>query len=268
MLEGGNCGAVIASEHTLLVDAPILPSERKAWLQALAELGMQRAEILVNTDYHPEHILGNANLAPEAVWSHEAAARYIARYKMAASEQMVSMVHDLDPRRLEGLGEIEILTPTVSVVDRVTLHWDSHIVQVLALPGHTAASLGVLEVGSGIFFAGDNVVCYEPPSMAQADSKAWLTSLAKIRELAPRVLVPGIGELCDLEAIDNLERYLTDLREQVSALFAAGASRRECVEKVTLSGYFSDEHTSRARRRLREAVERVYAEVRQEQRQK
>ena len=266
--EGGNCGAVIDNGRALLIDTPFLPSEARGWRRELEQMGVTEFHAVINTDYHPEHILGNAYFMPTVVWSNELAARYINRYKLSPRDQIVNLAHELDLRLAETIGDVEIITPRFSVNDRVILFWPNFEIQIHHLGGHTPASLGVYLAKQGVMFAGDNISVQEPPAMAQSDSRGWLAALEKIKSLAPSQVVPGVGEPCSLESIEPLERYITELRMQILELYQAGASRRECVDKISLEGYFSEEQTPRARRREREAIERIYAEVRSELRHK
>jgi cyclase len=267
---GGNCGAVVQGDAALLIDTPMLPQESHDWRIALQQIGVKHIHSIVNTDYHPEHLLGNAAFMPTRVWGHELTARQITRYKTSFMDQVSNLAHQVDPQLAEKLSGVEITPPTMGVEDRVTLYWPAHDIQILFLDGHTPVSLGVFLVKEGILFAGDNVVVNEPPAMTQANSSAWLETLIRLEDLAPQIIVPGVGDPCSLECVTQLKRYISELRTRVIALFQAGASRRECVEKVTLSGYYSttEDQAIRIRRRQREGVERVYAEVRAELRRK
>ena len=137
-------------------------------------------------------------------------------------------------------------------------------VQVLYLEGHTPASLGVYLAEERILFAGDNIVNNEHPAMYQANSLAWLETLDQIRRLDVALIIPGSGEPCGKEVIEPLEDYIREMRRRVAELYHGGASRRECVEKVGLFDYYPipDSQASRIKRRRRESVERVYAEIR------
>jgi glyoxylase-like metal-dependent hydrolase (beta-lactamase superfamily II) len=268
--EGGNCGAIVEGDTALLVDTPMLPHESHDWHIALQQLGVKKIHSIVNTDYHPEHLLGNAAFMPARVWGHELTARQIARYKTAFTDQVNNLAHQIDPQLAEKLNGVEITPPSLGVEDRVTLYWPHHEIQILLLDGHTPVSLGVFLLNETILFAGDNVVVNEPPSMTQANSLAWLETLGRLEELAPQTIVPGVGELCSLQRVTQLKHYIGELRSRVVELFQAGASRRECVEKVVLAGYYpvTEDQAVRMRRRQREGVERVYAEVRSELRRK
>lgn len=268
--EGGNCGAVIENGRALLIDTPMLPHEALEWRRQLRQFGAERIYAIVNTDFHPEHYLGNAAFMPADVWGHETTFRQVSRYRNSLVDQITSLVHEVDPRVAESLAGVELITPTVTVEDRVTLYWSEHEIQIYHLDGHTTASLGVYLPAESILFAGDTVVSGEPPAMGQADSRGWLEALNMLKALRPQTLVPGIGLPCSLECLEHMTSYLQELRTRVAALYEAGASRRECVEKVNLESFFETgpEQSSRTRRRLREAVERVYAEIRTEMRRR
>jgi hypothetical protein len=92
--------------------------------------------------------------------------------------------------------------------------------------------------------------------------------LESIRAMEIETIIPGNGEPCGKETIEPLARYITEMRQRVTDLFHAGASRRECVEKVGMLEFFPIPETQAAllKRRRRENVERVYTEIRTSQR--
>jgi cyclase len=267
--EGGNVGAILTERGVVLVDAPMLPPEARAWRSTVAALDDVIYGV-VNTDYHPEHFLGNAALMPTRVWGHEAAARQIAKYKTSTLDQVASAFRKERPALAEEIAQIDICPPELTVGDRVTLHLGDREVQVLYLPGHTPASLGVYLPVERILFAGDNIVNNEHPTMVHANTLAWIDTLHRIQRMEVDLLVPGAGEPCGKDAIEPLIAYITEMRRRVTKLFTSGASRRDAVEKVGMLEYYPvlDIQATRIKRRRRESVERVYTEIRSAQRRR
>lgn len=268
--EGGNVGLVLTARGAILIDTPMLPPDARRWQLTLLQLGVETIYGIVNTDYHPEHFLGDTFFMPTRVFSHESAAKAIAKYSTSTLEQVGDLYRDQDPALANEIDNLEICEPEISVSDRVTLYLGDRQVQVLHLDGHTPASLGVYLPAERVLFAGDNITWREPPVMSQANSRAWLRTLQYIQGLEVDQIVPGVGEICAKADIDVISAYITDMRQQVTGLFQRGASRRETVDKVALPDYFTalDDNSARLKRRRRENIERVYTEVRTSLRKK
>ena len=80
---------------------------------------------------------------------------------------------------------------------------------VVATPGHTPDHLAFFAAGTGSLFTGDAVLgrgtsVIDPP---EGDLAAYLRSLRRMRELAPRTIYPGHGPVV-LRAIAKLDEYL------------------------------------------------------------
>jgi cyclase len=267
---GGNVAAIATQRGTLLVDTPMLPTDARHWRQQLLDLKLGAAYGIVNTDYHPEHILGNAAFQPVRVFGHEASLKLIAKYDEATMEQMASAYRDESPSLAEELAQLRVADPEVCVGERMTLYLGDRDIELIFLSGHTPASLGVYLPAERILFAGDNIVNGEHPVMSQANSLAWLEALVRIQAMDIDLIVPGVGEPCGKEAIEPLYDYITEMRRRTEDLFEKGASRRECVDKVGMLEWFpaSEHDAARMRRRRRENVERVYTEIRTASRRK
>lgn len=268
--KGSNVGLILSERGALLIDAPMRPNEGSHWQNTLRKLGVTRFYGIVNTDPHPEHFLGNAFFWPIRILGHELTVKQVSRYKASGLEELINIYREEDPQLADDLAQLDIYEPEICIGDRLTLYLGDRRVQILHLNGHTPASLGVYLPDERILFAGDNVVYNEYPVMSQANSAAWLETLALIQAMDVKVIVPGTGEPCGKEALTPLILYITELREKVTDLFRAGASRRECVEKAILSEHFPipEDQAAIIKRRKRENVERVYAEIRAAERRR
>jgi cyclase len=267
---GGNVGLILSERGALLVDTPMLPRDARDWQSNLRSMGVGSLWGIVNTDPHPEHFLGNACFWPVRILGHELTVKQVAKYKASALEELAELYRERDAELADELAELDVHGPELCVEDRLTLHLGDRHVQVLHLNGHTPASLGVYLPEERILFAGDNVVNHGYPVMFQANSAAWLETLNAIRAMDIELIVPGSGEPCGKEAIESLVAYIAELRARVLELFRAGASRRECVEKAVLVERFPvpEEQAALVKRRKRENVERVYAEIRTSERRR
>ncbi|MHB0856912.1 MAG: MBL fold metallo-hydrolase [Anaerolineae bacterium] len=267
--EGGNSGAILTEKGALLVDTPMLPQDARDWRWTVSQLGGVAIYGIVNTDYHLEHILGNAAFMPARIIGHEYSARQIAKYKVATVEEASGMAAEEGEPEAET-DEPALFWPELTVDDRLTLHLGDRQVHVLDMNGHTPASIGVYLPEARVFFAGDNVFCGDYPVMAQANSLAWIEALERLKAMDVDVIVPGMGEPCGRDSLDPLIEYITELRQRVADLFHSGASRRETVDRINMPDHFPvpESRAAQIKRRRRENVERLYAEVRTAERKR
>lgn len=262
--EGGNVGAVTTARGALLVNAPLLPNEAREWQLALRQAGIHTLYGIVNTDYLPEHSLGNYWFRPVRTFGHEAALKFIAKSEATVLEELSARYREVYPSLAQEILAMRFIAPEVAVEDRLALYFEDRTAEILLLEGHTPGSLGLYLPQDRILFAGDNVTNNEHPALAQADSLAWLKTLERIEALEVDLIVPGKGEPCGKEAIRPLRTYIEEMRSRITELFQKGVSRRECVERVNLFEFFPVPPAQEAlyKRRYRESIERVYTEVR------
>ena len=261
---GGNVGAVLSARGALLIDAPLSAADAHDWAITLRDLGAESIYGIVNTDFHPERYLGDANFYPVRIIGHEATFKQVARYRASQLEQLSVAYRDERPELAEQLASLTVYTPEVTVEDRLTLHLGDRQVEVLYLNGHTPASLGVYLAEERVLFAGDNVVNDQHPAMVHANSEAWLGTLARIEEMDVDVIVPGERGPTDKSQLARLSEYIQEMRSRVDTLYESGATRRETVDKVGMLELYPvrDHEAAAIKRRRRENVERVYAEIR------
>lgn len=262
--EGGNVGLVLTERGGLLVDTPMLPPQAREWQTTLQQLGADPYYAIVNTDYHPEHMMGNGFFMPTRVFGHEASLKPIAKYEGTLQEQFSALYQESYPDLAQEILAMRIVGPEIAVGDGVILYLGERLVEVLFLEGHTPASLGVYLPKERVLFAGDNVTPNEHPVLFQANSLAWLHTLERIQAMDVEIIVPGSGAPCGKEALEPLRAYIVEMRARVQELFQKGASRRECVEKVGMLEFFPvpREQEALIKRRRRESIERIYTEVR------
>lgn len=96
--------------------------------------------------------------------------------------------------------------------------------RLLALSGHSAADLALLDERTGVLIAGDLVFHDRAPSTPTADLARWRASLATLRDLPHRALLPGHGPFDPggVAAIDQTRDWLDWLEPALAGAVAAG----------------------------------------------
>ncbi len=261
--EGGNVGLVRSERGAILVDTPMLPPDARQWRAELEMLGVESLYGIVNTDYHPENMLGNSAFASVRTFGHELSTKPISKLNTRGLEQLAAAYRQSDALLADEIVESELRLPNIAVDDRVTLHLGDRVVVVLFLEGHTPASLGVYLPDEDLLFAADTVSNGEEPIMYEANTLAWIGSLQRLKAMGIGRVVPAVGPVCGSEALEPMIEHMSEMRARVEDRFRSGASRRECVDKVRIAERFDSPGAPiRGKRRRRANIERVYTEVR------
>lgn len=264
---GANTGLIQTDIGSVLVDAPFVPSQARAWRAEVERLSPAGVAYLINTDHHLGHILGNCYLPTALTIGHELAWKQLkALDRSVVVEKAIEQAHDQLADLGAQLADVRIILPQLTVGHTMTLWCGSQSIDILHLGGHTPGTLAVYLPAHRLLFAGDIVVNGRHPYVGDANSRQWLEALQKLRTMDLETIVPGHGPLAGPEIIDTLYQYLAELRGRVEACFRAGHTRRETVERVKLFGAFpvAPGDDERVRRILRSSAERIYDEIKKE----
>ena len=90
-------------------------------------------------------------------------------------------------------------------------------------------------------FTSDNIFHRVPPFLHEALPHEWLDSLKRLQQFEADVLVPGHGELCDLDYIPEMSAQIQDWIDAVSDAIRQGMSLEDAQEKVSVTGRYPAE---------------------------
>ena len=262
---GGNVGFVVTGAGVIMIDTPLLPPEARQWRDEIARVTDQEVIYIINTDYHPDCVIGN-HVFGAPVIAHELVWTKMKSYRDSFRHRLIDAFRS-EPEVAAGLKGLRIVTPQITLTDRMVLHKGNKELRLIHVGGHTPASIIVHIPGDGVLFAGDVVVNGVHPLMGEANSKEWLNALTYIRRpwVKAEVIVPGEGEICDKEATEKLSRYIRRLRARIRGMYATGHSRGEAIAAIAeMIDFFpttDDEEGGEARQRLRANAGQVYEEM-------
>jgi len=262
---GGNVGFVVTGEGVIIIDTPLLPLEARQWRAEIAKVTDQEVIYIINTDYHSDRVVGN-HIFGAPVIAHELGWMKMRSYRDSFRHRLVDAFKS-EPEVAASFKGLRIVTPQITLTDRMVLHKGNKALRLIHVGGHTPASAIVHIPGDGVLFAGDVVVNDAQPLMGEANSKAWLNALTYIRRpwVKAEIIVPGEGETCGKEATEKLSRYIRRLRARIRGMYATGHSRGEALASVAeMIDFFpttDDEKRGKARQRLRANAGRVYEEM-------
>jgi cyclase len=262
---GGNVCFVVTGEGVIMIDTPLSPLEARRWRDEIAGVTDQEVIYVINTDYHPECVVGN-HVFGAPVIAHELVWRKMKSYGDSFRRHVAS-AFESEPEVAAELERLRIVTPQITFTANMDLYKGDKVLKLIHIGAHTPASIIVHIPEESVLFAGDVVVNGAHPFMEEANSKEWLNALTHIRRpwVKAEIIVPGEGEICGKEATKKLSKYIRRLRARMRGAYSTGHSRTEAVASVAeMIDFFpvADEEWGEAKQRLKANAERVYGEMR------
>jgi glyoxylase-like metal-dependent hydrolase (beta-lactamase superfamily II) len=236
---GGKAGLVVGDRRSLQVDAGKSISEGASISATIGGADL-RADSLVYTHGHWDHVRGGAQFAGEDVIAQIAALPMIENeLATARAEHDENARPDAPPTRGRSLGQ-----PTIAAGGELRLDLGGREAQVLDTPGHAPGAICVFLPEMGVLFGGDTVVTAIPPVFRDGDSMALQASLRHLATLPLEVLIPGHGDVVRgrsaiRAAIEWSADYLARVRDHVSAQIDT-RSPDEIVAGATFAGFIAD----------------------------
>lgn len=220
-----NAGFVVGDSRTLVVDTG--PS----YLAALTIHGYASNVrpgndlLAVNTELHADHLLGNALFRERSIpiWGHERCERSAEALELNCAELNATIPDPARRARNEAhvfFAGSHVVNPEHRISAPTAFDLGGVSVDVIPAPGHTPANVLLHVPAEGVLYSGDTVVAGYLPNLQSggpAEWREWLSALAVVRRLAPRVLVPGHGRVlegADVEA--EVARVEAVLREALA----------------------------------------------------
>ena len=229
---GCNPGFVTTSDGVFMIDTPQQPIDAVRWREALSEHG--KPLYLVNTEWHIDHIRGNAFFPGVEVLGHKQLQQ---RYDEVAagfnSPEMIERMKIDDPDSVWLMGHPDYPPNPITrpFEDGLTLEMGNHTIEIIHMPGHTAPQTSVFIPSEGIVFTGDNVFHKCRTYVQEGDPWQWLEALESIRALDIETIVPGHGEPCDKSYLDRQGQILRDWIGAVEALIDKGMTEDDALKQ-------------------------------------
>jgi glyoxylase-like metal-dependent hydrolase (beta-lactamase superfamily II) len=218
---GVTVGALIFSQGTILIDAPIRPEDARTWRAAVMTQRGTSNRLLVNLDAHPDRTLGTRALECTIV-AHQKTAQVFRNRPTIFKGQSVETGAAWEIYG-DAIG-MRWASPDITFTERILLHWGTQEVILEHHPGPTPGSIWVILPAAKILFVGDTLVINQPPFLAQAELDGWLESLdLLIKTYGSFSIVSGRGGLANIDDVRSLRKMLKDILQSIEKLAAKNA---------------------------------------------
>jgi cyclase len=246
-----NTGFLVGAAGVTSVDACSTERRTRAYLEAIAETSPQPVRTLINTHHHGDHTHGNYLFGGATIVAHD---RCRDEVLAASLPYFPGVFQDVD------WGDIKVTPPFLTYSDKVTLYSDDLRCEVryVGRPAHTTNDSVVWLPERSVLFTGDLIFNGGTPFMLMGSITGAIDVLEQvIKPLDPRTIVPGHGEVCGPEAIDDVLGYLRFVLDLARRGKDAGLSPLETARDTGLGQYagLSD------RERIVGNLHRAYADL-------
>ncbi|WP_431280870.1 MBL fold metallo-hydrolase [Humitalea sp. 24SJ18S-53] len=220
-----NSGIMVGPDSAYVIDAQATPLMAADVIRRTAAVTDKPIRDVILTHYHAVRVLGASGYAPHGIIASDATRALIVE---RGQQDMDSEIGRF-PRLFRGRESIPGLTwPTQTFGKRMTLWLGQREAQVIQIGrAHTAGDTVVWLPQERVLFAGDTVEFGATPYCGDAHFTDWPATIAALRALKPRRMVPGRGAAllteADCEAaLAGTEAFVTDLFASVKAGVAKG----------------------------------------------
>ena len=222
-----NIGFIVGERGVAVIDTGGSANVGRQLREAIRNVTDKPILYVINTHIHPDHIFGNAAFKQDnpVFVGHEKLAAAMAQRKDAYLRNQSQWVG-------ADAADSEIIPPSLAVKTTHTLDLGGRTLQLTAHPtAHTNNDLSVLDSQSATLWSGDLVFVERTPSV-DGDLQGWLNVIDQLRNVNATRVVPGHGPVtADWKtALDNEQRYLAGLLQDIRAAIKAGKTMEQTME--------------------------------------
>jgi glyoxylase-like metal-dependent hydrolase (beta-lactamase superfamily II) len=267
-----NIGVIEGSKSVLVIDSGLTPGSGRSVLDAARSIAGKRELILTVTHAHPEHTFGAQAFKDEARIYYNRLQR---DYLVHSGQKLLEGFRKILPADRVHLIEDVRITPADDAYDgsRSTLDLGGRIVEFETWDtAHSPGDQIIKIPDAGVIFVGDlieermfPIVPFFPPliTAAEIDVHKWQTALSTIEAAAPKLIVPGHGNLGGIEIAGAVKNYLDNLRELVNSgstgKTSGGSNMVSALRELVQTRYPTWEHVEFIAPALRYFLERADA---------
>jgi cyclase len=226
-----NTGFLVASGGVISIDTCSTERRTRAYLDAIAAKSRHPVRTLINTHHHGDHTHGNWLLPGATIVAHD---RCRDEVLAAGLPHFPGVFPDVD------WGEVHVAPPFLTYSDGVTLYSGDLRCEVrfVGRAAHTNNDSIVWIPDRSVLFSGDLIFNGGTPFLLMGSVAGAIDVLRSVvRPLSPRTIVPGHGDVCGPEAIEDVLGYLRFIQESAGRGKAAGLSPLEAARETDLGQY-------------------------------
>ena len=230
---GANVGYVTTKKGIIMIETPQRPTDAIQWREKIKEMG--EIKYLIHTEGHEDHVGGDFFFNVPII-AHDKTKE---RIMSADKKRFLDQINMMDKDEAHLVKDYEFKLPDITFSQNMNLNMGSHTFQLVNTPGHTEGQTAVYIPEEKVVFTGDNVNYQMPAFMHESVPFAWLKSIKIIEDLDVNHIVPGHGETCNKDYLNEWAEFLQEWIDIVKNAINQGWTKEETVEKITMPSRFA-----------------------------
>jgi len=252
-----NSAFVVTKAGVLLFDTGSSTAIGESIKKLIAGVTNQPVRWIINSHAHGDHWLGNAVFKDtvEAIYASEQVTKNIANEGQTWVDSFMRMTRG-------ATGQSVIVVPDSLVKERTEIVLGGK--RVLLFPSGSSHSPGDILMWlpeENVLVAGDVVYSDRMPSTFDSNLSQWINLLDEIKTMQPKAVIPGHGDVTDLQGVIRLRNLLQAFRKAVEQGYNEGKADYEMLPDVTkaLSAY--KPHYSGLAEKVKRDISQVYLQI-------
>ncbi|MBI4937863.1 MAG: quinoprotein relay system zinc metallohydrolase 2 [Nitrosomonadales bacterium] len=227
-----NIGFIIGSKGVAVIDSGGSPKIGAQLREAIRKVTDLPILFVINTHVHPDHVFGNAAFKKDNP-------TFVGHENLAAGMEQRKEVYLRNQAEWVGADAAgsELIPPALQIGGAQSIDLGGRTLLLTAYaPAHSHSDLTVFDTATATLWTGDLLFVERTPSM-DGNLQGWLQAIAQLRAIPAERAIPGHGPVVQEwhGALDNVQRYLTTLLEDVRAAIRQGLGLQQTIESAARS---------------------------------
>ncbi|GAA5165444.1 MBL fold metallo-hydrolase [Amycolatopsis dongchuanensis] len=250
-----NTGFLVGSTRVAAIDSCATEARTRAFREAISRVSPNPVRTLVNTHHHGDHTHGNALFGEAVIVAHERCREEMLAEGRPGTSALVRSGTWTDVH----WGELELAPPFLTYADGVTLHVDDLRCEIrhVGRPAHSSNDSVVWIPERSTLFAGDLLFNGGTPFLLAGSVTGAREVVAGLKDIPATTIVPGHGDVCGPEVIDDVLAYLDFVLALAEQGVAAGEAPLDVARQADLGRFGELTDTER----LAGNLHRAYADL-------
>lgn len=221
-----NVGFLVTKQGVVVIDTPMRPTDIMKFRDEASKKGEIR--YVINTEEHPDHWQGSY-FFPGLLITHQETRN---RLMPAKPEEVMERVKQMDPEGIPLMKGYKVSLADITFDENLTIHLGDHTIKLFHLPGHSPGGIGVYLPEERVVFTTDIVFHKWKSWLHESEPTKWLASLKKLESLNAAVIVPGHGDICPRNYLQEEATIVSRWVELVKSAIQKGQSEEEAAATI------------------------------------
>jgi len=223
-----NSAFILTGNGVLVIDTGSSTGIGEALKTAIAGVTDQPVRWILNTHAHGDHWLGNAAFESSVVKIY-ATQSVIDQIQLQGKNWVANFKRLTDG----ATGNSRIVPPDTAINSYQELQLGNKtIVLFPSGDSHSPGDLLLWLPDNRVLISGDVIYSDRMPSTNNSNLQQWIQLLPELEQLQPEVVIPGHGNITNVQGIKRLHELLTTLWQAVEEGYNAGLVAYETVPQV------------------------------------